>query len=282
MDVKQPSERCYLVDSHCHLNLLVSPTSNSQFLTDQQLCDVASIIEQAQQANVQKIINVGTNNIECQNCIALAQRYANLFVTVGLHPSDIAANWRTEFEHIKILAARAKEYAIVGIGETGVDCHRSRENLPQQLASFRAHIELALEYNLALVIHSRQAPEETMTILREYKKDLKRCVLHCYAYDLDFAHEAIACKCHLGVGGPVTYPKNVQLHTVVREIDLSHIILETDSPFLPPQIIRGKQNTPAHIHTIAQAVAELKETTLEEVACVTTHNVNNIFRLFSR
>lgn len=281
MNIQQPPQSCYFVDSHCHLNLIVNSTFNAS-LTKEQIANAALFIEQAQQANVQKIINVGTSIIDCQNCITLAQEYANLFVVVGLHPSDIAADWRSEFEQIKILAARAKEYAIVGIGETGVDCHRTRENLPQQLASFRAHIELALEYDLAIVIHSRQAPEETMSVLREYKKDLKRCVLHCYAYDLDFAHEAIACKCSLGIGGPVTYPKNIQLHTVVREIDLSHIILETDAPFLPPQIIRGKQNTPAHIHTIAQAVAALKETTLEEVACTTTHNVNNIFRLFSR
>jgi TatD DNase family protein len=274
-------EQWYLVDTHCHLNLLVNPTFNTS-LTDQHLKQAAPFIEAAQQENVLKIINVGTSIIDSQNCIALAQRYSNLFVAVGLHPSDISANWHDDFKQITTWAQQAKEHAIVAIGETGLDCYRSRENLPQQLASFKAHIELALTHNLAIIVHTRAAAEETLNVLHEYKKELSRCVIHCYPYDRTFAQEALSCRCFLGIGGPITYPKNVQLQTVVQEIDLSHIVLETDAPYLPPQIIRGQKNSPMHIRTIAQAIADLKNTSLEEVASITTHNASSVFRLFSR
>ena len=274
MNTLQP----YLIDTHCHLNLIINPTFNEP-AQEPHLQMAATYIDQAHLAHVKKIINVGTGIIDTQNCIALAQRYPNLFVVAGLHPNDLAHDWHHDFQQIKEFAKHALQHKIVGIGETGIDCYRSTDKLQYQIDSFKAHIELALTYNLAIAIHTRKAPQETLQVLSEYKNNLKNFIIHCYPYDLDFAQTIIDWNGSFGIGGPVTYPNNTKLQEVVQAIDLKHIVLETDAPYLPPQTIRGQQNTPAQLRTIAQKVAQLKNISLEKVAHITSVNANALFNL---
>jgi len=268
----------YFVDTHCHLNLVVNPQFNVP-LDEQQIKAAQEIITRAHQAHVQYIINIGTGIIDTKNCIALAQRYPELFVVAGLHPNDLTDSWRQEFAQISTLAKNAQKLRIVGIGETGIDCYRSREKLSYQVDAFKAHIELALEHNLAIVVHTRKAAQETLDILELYKNNLQKLVMHCYPYDLAIAKKIISWGGFLGIGGPVTYPGSTQLQEVVREIDLKHIVLETDAPYLPPQHMRGKQNDPAQLRAIAQEVAHIKDSSLEEVARVTSTNAHIIFNI---
>ena len=138
---------------------------------------------------------------------------------------------------------------------------------------------MALEYDRAIVIHTRQATEETLKIIDEYKNHPPRGVFHCFSEDIDFARYVIGLGFYIGIPGTITYPKNDRLREIVSTLGLGNIVLETDSPYLPPQHMRGKQNHPREVATIANYVAKLLHIDLEEVARITTANGNRLFRL---
>ncbi len=267
-----------LIDTHCHMNMMLKKNFESPLL-QAEINAAQEIIAIARSHDVTTIINVGTSLIESRNCVALARHYETLFATVGIHPNDCTSSWSKDFEEIKKLAKNKGENKIVGIGECGIDLHYPDSNLPRQHDAFKAHVELALEYDLALVIHSRDAYDETLRILEEFKNDIKRATIHCFSYDQTFAQYAIDQNFVIGIDGPITYPKNDALRAVVKNTDLKNIVLETDAPFLPPQEIRGKQNHPLHIKTIAQEVARVKEVSYEEVAQQTTTNAKTLFKI---
>jgi TatD DNase family protein len=248
-----------LIDTHCHIDAMVKKTFNIPLETS-HFDLAAQIIEQSKENHVTILINVGTNLIESNNSVTLAQRFDSVFATVGIHPNDCNKLWRQDFKEIVALVKKKEKNKIVGIGECGIDRHYPGHDLPQQCDAFKAHIELALEADLALVIHSRDAYDETLHILDLYKNDIRRGVIHCFSYDLAFAQQVIEWNCVLGLGGTVTYPKNSMLRTVATAIDIQHIVLETDAPFLPPQDMRGKQNHPKYIKNIAEFIAQLRET----------------------
>ena len=149
----------------------------------------------------------------------------------------------------------------------------------KQRDAFKAQIELALEHNLALVIHSRDAYDETLRILEEYKNNITHAVMHCLSYDQAYADTVTAWNFFLGIGGTVTYPKNNDLRSIVQNINLKHIVLETDAPFLPPQTMRGKQNHPQFITIIAEYIAQLRGESFDAIANQTTDNALQLFGL---
>jgi TatD DNase family protein len=248
-------------------------------LTDVEIKSAAPIIHDAEKHGVSTIINVGTSLIESENCVTLAREYSSLYATVGIHPNDCTPTWRNDFAHIKNLVAQKEENKIVGIGECGIDRHYPGYDLQRQNDAFRAHIDLALEHNLGLVVHSRDAYDETLRTLEEYKGDIKKGTMHCFSYDQDFADEAIAMGFFIGIDAPITYPKNELLRNIVKSLDLRHIVLETDAPFLPPQEFRGKQNHPQYLAIVAECIAQLKNETVESVAQQTTKNAKQLFGL---
>ena len=160
-----------------------------------------------------------------------------------------------------------------------MDMHYPDYNLARQRDAFKAQIELALEHNLALIVHSRDAYDETLRILEEYKNNIRGAVMHCFSYDRAYADTVIAWNFVLGIGGTVTYPKNNELRTIVQNIDLQHIVLETDAPFLPPQSMRGKQNHPKYIRDIAEYIAQLRGESFDVIANQTTQNALALFKL---
>jgi TatD DNase family protein len=256
----------------------------NSFDTPLQKSDVSKaeiIIKEAHEARVFLIINVGTRKIENQNCILLAQTFDSVFATVGIHPND-SDTWQEDFALLKKWLQHKKEHKIVGIGECGIDMHYPDYDLNRQRDAFKAQIELALEHDLALIVHSRDAYDETLQILEEYKNNITRATMHCFSYDQAFATTVTDWGFMLGIGGTVTYPKNNELRNVVTSTDLKNIVLETDAPFLPPQSIRGKQNHPKEIVTIAHFIAELRGETFETVAQQTTENALQLFGLNER
>lgn len=267
-----------LVDTHCHINTMVKKTFDIP-LQENDFAPAQEIIMQASAHDVSKIINVATSLVESLNCVALAKQFENVWATVGIHPNDCKENWRHEMDEIKKLVHNKQENKIVGIGECGIDKHYKGYNLDIQFDAFRMQIELALENDLAIVIHSRDAADETLKILDEYKDDIKRGVIHCFSYDQSFADAALEMNFVLGIGGTITYPRNEILRDVVKNVGLQNIVLETDAPFLPPQIIRGKKNHPLHIKTIAHYVAQLLDEPYETVAQITTKNAFQTFQL---
>ena len=267
-----------LVDTHCHLNMIVKKNFDVP-LTNNEINNALSFLNNAKDSGITKIINVGTSVIESKNSIELAKKYPTVWATVGVHPNDLEKNWEKQIEEINNMISEKIENKICAIGETGMDKHYPEYNIECQSNAFRKQIELALENDLAIVVHTRDAKAETLKVLNEYKGAIKRGVIHCFSEDLDFAEQAIDLNFHIGIGGTITYPKNSVLRDVVKDISLDKIVLETDAPFLPPQEIRGKQNTPAQIKTIATYLARLKNCSLEMVATKTTANVEEIFKI---
>jgi len=265
-----------LVDTHCHLNIMVKEAFDEPLQPD-QLNNAQSIIAQAHHHNVTGIINVGTSLVESKNCIMLAQKFTGVWAAVGIHPNDCTDDWQSDITELKKLVKNKEKNKIVAIGETGLDRHYPDYNIIRQKDAFRAQIDLALTHDLALIVHTRKAKDETLSVLEEFKGDLKRGIIHCFSEDLDFARHAFTLGFVLGIGGTVTYPNNATVRSVVETVPLSNIVLETDAPFLPPQTIRGKQNSPAQIATIAHYIAELKKISYQEVADQTTHTACTLF-----
>lgn len=272
-----------LIDTHCHINCMLRGYQTKSTYTEFTPTEVQhanTIISQAGQQDVKLIINVGTDLIESLTCIKLAQLYKNCYAIVGIHPNDATENWKSDFQQISSYVKQAQEHKIIGIGECGIDLHYENYNLARQQDAFKAQIELALEYNLALSIHSRDAAEETFKIIDQYRNESNfRGIMHCYAYDQGYADEAIKSKLVLGIGGTLTYPKNETLRSIVKNIRLTDIVLETDAPFLAPQIVRGTENCPANIRIIAEFIANLRQTSYEDVASTTTATVQKMFNL---
>lgn len=266
-----------LIDTHCHINDIVKKEFDVP-LTSEQLKQAPTIVEQARKQEVNYIINVGTSVIESQNCIKLAQENPTLFATVGIHPNDCTASWRDDLKILAKYLPEKESHKIVGIGECGMDFHYPDYNKQRQQDAFKAQIELALEHKLPVVVHTRQAPEETLRIIEEYVGQA-RGVIHCFSEDLAFAQQVIEWKFVIGIGGTITYPKNNMLREVVKTVPISSIVLETDAPFLPIQRMRGKQNHPQYIRAIAEYIAELREESFETVATQTTAAARKLFGL---
>jgi TatD DNase family protein len=273
-----------MVDTHCHLNIMVRNFSqNSTFipLNADELNACQKILDDAKNNNVNLIINVGTNLTESRLGLELTKHFSNCYATLGIHPNDITSDWQqdlTEFE--KMLQGQLTTKKIVGIGECGIDKHYPNFNLKEQQTVFDAQIQLALKHDLPLVIHSRDADEETYQALANYAGEPKlRGTIHCFSSDEIYAQKYLDLGFVLGFGGTVTYPKNATLRSVAKMIPLEKIILETDAPFLPPQIVRGKKNSPANIKIIAEFIAQLRQESFETVATVTTQTSRRLFGL---
>ena len=264
------------VDTHCHLSILAQKQFDLLF-TSQTIKTVAPIIEAAAAHNVRYIIDIGTSLIESKNCIQTALAYPGVYAVIGIHPNDLKQNWRDDLKEIAALARKKQDYKIVGIGECGFDFHYPDYNINQQRDAFKIQIDCALENDLALVVHTRSARDETLRTLEEYKGQIKRGIIHCFSEDQDFANTVIDWGFAIGIGGIITYPKNNYLREIVANMSLQSLVLETDSPFLPIQSMRGKQNYPQYIADIAQYIATLRNEPLETIAQATTKNALRIF-----
>jgi len=252
-------------------------------LTEQNYRNAAPIIEQAQHTLVDHMITIGTSLIESKNCLELAQRYHALSAVVGIHPTDAKQSWQDDFKALQALVKKHAHTTIVGIGETGIDLYWPNYNKQRQYDSFKAHIELALEHDLALVIHMRNAQEELLQQLEPFKHENLRGVLHCFSSDDPHFTSAIVQKGFaLGIGGIITYPKNAGIRAQVVDIPLEQLIIETDAPFLPPQVIRGKKNHPRYCNEIAHYLATIRGQSFDEIARATTATACQTFGLSSQ
>ena len=192
---------------------------------------------------------------------------------MGLHPCSVKENWKDELNLVEKLLAEKKYLAV---GEIGIDLYWDKTFVKEQVTVFRKQIELANHYKLPVSIHSRESFEEIYSILLDTKKEMPCGIFHCFTGNADQAQRAIGLGFYLGIGGVVTF-KNSGLDKVLEQIDLKYLVLETDAPYLAPVPFRGKRNLPEYIVKVAEKVAEVKKTSLEEVARVTSENSKLIF-----
>ena len=267
------------IDTHCHLDITAKGFETK--FEENDFDSIFEIINRAELAGVGLLVNIGTDSESSANSVSMAKRFEQVFATVGIHPCDVKNEWKKSFDEIKKLAKKDK---VVGIGETGLDFFHKPFCKDLQEDAFKAHIELSLELDLPLVIHTRDSIDETLKILEPYKNEA-RGVFHCFQQSVEIAKEIAtmklgnAARFYLGIDGPITYKKNDYLREVVKAVPLETLVLETDAPFLPPVPHRGKKNFPEFIPLIAQEVANARGISIEEVEAETTLNAKKLFGL---
>ena len=253
-----------LIDTHCHLYL-------SAFKND-----IDAIIKRGEDIGVQKFYLPAIDSSETDNMLLLEKKFpGKCMAMMGLHPCSVKENYKTELEHA---AKQLSNRKFAAVGEIGLDFHWDKAFTEQQYDAFRTQIQWALQYNLPIVIHTRDAMNETIDVVKEYVDKGTRGIFHCFSGNYENAKTIIDAGFYLGIGGVLTY-KNAGLAEVIAKIDLQHIVLETDSPYLTPAPFRGKQNESSYLKYILEKLAAIKNVTVEEVAAITTANAEKIFSL---
>ena len=222
------------------------------------------------------VINVGASIGSCKTTVELIQKYPFMYGAVGVHPSETAELNEENFAWLKQLCSGEK---IVAVGEIGLDYHWEEPEPAIQKQWFARQLELAVEVNLPVIIHSREAAKDTLDIMKASHAQETGGVVHCYSYTKEMAREYLNMDYYFGIGGVITFKNAKKLKEAVDYIPLEKILLETDSPYLAPEPNRGKRNSSLNIPYIAQEIAQLKGVTYEEVVQVTEENARRLFRL---
>ena len=238
--------------------------------------DREELLESLKENGVGTIINVGASLDSCEKTVNLAEKYDYIYAAVGVHPSDVAD---LNEENFAWLEGLTKKDIVVAIGEIGLDYYwdKEKEIWENQKYWFKRQMELARKTNLPVIIHSRDAANDTMTLMKEIHAEEIRGVIHCYSYSKEMAKEFIKMGYYIGVGGVVTFKNAKKLAEAVKEIPLERILVETDCPYLAPEPFRGKRNDSGKLPYVIYKIAELKETTPEEVERVTRENAMKLF-----
>lgn len=243
-----------MIDTHAHLSTI-----------DYDDIEIEKVIKNMGN-NI--IIVSGTNDRDNKEVIDLVNKYKNIYGTIGIHPTELDKITDESFEFIEKNLNNPK---IVGIGEVGLDYHYVCDKDLQRNV-FIKQIKLANKYNKTLVIHSRDASQDTFDILKKYKSPNVKANIHCYSSSLEMALEFIKLNCMLGIGGVLTFKNSKILKDVVQNVDLRYLVLETDSPYLAPVPIRGTKNEPYNVIFVAKKIAEIKNISVDEVLKQTTNN----------
>ena len=255
----------FLVDSHCHLDML-------DLTLDQGQLD--NVLSRAKSNDIRHILNVCVTLTDFEKVLNIAKKYDYVSASVGMHPNE-EPNCDIDFN---TLLTYAKEKKVVAIGETGLDYFRSEGDLSWQHERFREHISIAKQVNKPLIIHTRAAKEDTLKIMHDEKSYDVSGVMHCFTEDWEFAKKALDMNFYISFSGIVTFKNAQELQVVAKNVPLDKMLIETDSPYLAPNPYRGKPNEPAYVRYIAEHIAQLRHITLDELAHHTTHNFFTLFK----
>ena len=250
-----------LIDSHCHIPLLSEDMA------------VEEILNNAKENDIAHMLCVAIDLEGSPNIIELAEKYENVSASVGIHPNTEMEN-EASIDDIVSLASNNK---VVAIGETGLDYFRSEGDLEWQRDRFRTHIAAAKKLNKPLIIHTREAKDDVIRILKEEGADEVGGVMHCFVEDWETAQAAMDLNFLISFSGIVTFKNAKELQEVARQTPLDKMLVETDSPYLAPVPFRGKTNQPAYVKHVAEFIADLKEIEFEQVANQTTDNYKKLF-----
>ena len=250
-----------IFESHAHYD-------SSKFAEDRE-----ELLNSIQENEVGTIINVGASWKSVTSVIELAEKYPFIYAALGLHPDEVGD---LNEERFAFLREQCRKEKVVAIGEIGLDYYWDNESHDIQKKWFVRQLELARELDLPVIIHSRDAAEDTLKIMKEHAQGL-RGVIHCFSYSKELAEEYVKMGFHIGIGGVVTFKNGKKLKEVAEVIPLERILLETDCPYLAPEPYRGKRNSSLYIPHIAQAIADIKGITYEEVVAQTEQNGKLLF-----
>lgn len=248
-----------MIDTHAHL-------SNE---------DYNNIDEIVKKMGNNIIIVSGSNPKNNKEVLSLIEKYNNVYGTLGIHPEEVD---NVNDDDLKFIEENINNPKIIGIGEIGLDFYWTKDNKEKQIEIFIKQLMIAKKHNKTVVVHSRDSANDTYNILKEHFNGGK-IVIHCYSYSLEMAYNFIEMGAMLGIGGVLTFKNSTKLKEIVEKIDIKNLLLETDSPYLSPEPLRGKINEPYNIVYIAEKMAEIKEIALEKVLTETTENACRQFDL---
>lgn len=251
-----------LVDSHCHLNF------------DPLNTGLEDVIQRARESGVGHMLCVSVTLESFPDIRSIAHKHSNIFASVGVHPNEREGREPTMDE----LTDLAQDARVVAIGETGLDYYRSQGDMVWQQERFRQHIRAARKSGKPLIIHTREAAEDTLRIMREEKASEAGGVMHCFTESLQVARQALDLDFHISFSGIVTFRNAESLRDVAKQVPENRLLIETDSPYLAPVPHRGKINEPAYVRHVAQCLAEVRGMDIERVAEITTGNFFSLFK----
>lgn len=234
--------------------------------------DIDALLASSKENNVYRILNASTNFNNIDEVLEIANKYSEIYACIGIHPEDIDEDY-TKLE--KYIVDNLNNNKLIAIGEIGLDYYYTKENKEKQIELFEYQLSLAEKYNLPVVVHSREATMDTINSIKKFKV---KGVIHCFNGSLETANIYIKLGFYIGVGGVMTF-RNSKIDTIIKDIPLDRIILETDSPYLTPEPYRKYSNEPKYIKTIAEYLSSIKGIPLEEISRITENNVNELYNI---
>ncbi|WP_444913256.1 TatD family hydrolase [Microbulbifer sp. PAAF003] len=255
-----------LVDSHCHLDRLKLDKFDG---------DLDAVLDLARSRGVGKFLCVGISLENADAVVEIASRYEDVVCSVGVHPLDVDSG----MADVERLVEMANQPNVVALGETGLDYYYSTDTQEIQQQSFIAHLKAAGQAELPVIVHTRDAREDTIALIKEHGNTNTAGVLHCFTESWDMAKAALDLNYYISLSGIVTFKNAEELRDVARKLPLDRLLVETDSPYLAPVPYRGKPNIPAYVREVAEFIADLRGIPYEELAEITSEN---FFRLFPR
>ena len=254
------------IDSHCHLDRLKLDNYDG---------DLNAALDAARARGVHRMLCVAIDLEHIQNVLDIASHHDDVYASVGVHPTSD----KVEEPDVERLVALSRHDKVVAIGETGLDYYYGEETRAQQQQRFATHLEASRQTRKPVIVHTRDAKEDTLAIIAEHGDPEVGGVLHCFTEDLDMAKRAIDLNYFISFSGIVTFKNARELKEVARQLPLDRILIETDSPYLAPVPYRGKSNEPQYVVEVCQYLAELRGESAQEIADITAQNFNRLFRL---
>jgi TatD DNase family protein len=251
-----------MIDSHCHLD------------HEPLISDLENVIKRSKDVGIEKLLTISTSLASFERIKKIINKDEIIYGTIGIHPHETNNDFITSDTIVKNLNENRK---IIGIGETGLDFFYNNSDKNEQIKSFKEHIEASIKTNVPLIIHSRNAEDETFKILNEYKDKNLKILMHCFTGSLQFAKKLINLNSFFSASGIITFNNALELQDTFKFLPSNKILIETDSPFLAPVPKRGKKNEPSFIDYTAKKLAEIKNISKSEIVKITTNNFNNLF-----
>ena len=251
-----------MIDSHCHLD------------REPLISNLNQVLTRAKDVGLEKLLTICTTSSGYNNILDIVSKDPMIYGTFGIHPHETKNYLIEKDEIVKKVRMNSK---IIGVGETGLDFYYNNSDKDTQLKSFQNHIEAAMDLNIPLIIHSRNAENETYDILKKnYQKNLK-ILMHCFTGSTDFALNLLPLNAYFSASGIITFKKSTELQETFKKIPEDKLLIETDSPFLSPEPNRGKKNEPSFIKFTAQKLANLRNIEVDKLILLTTNNFNTLF-----
>ena len=252
------------VDSHCHLDRLDLSACNN---------DLQSVIDAATGKNVSRMLCVAIDLQNLPEMLETVNRFDNVYASAGVHPLHVSDG----VPEVATLLGYATDANVIALGETGLDYYYQKDTVEQQRDSFVNHLKASAEARLPVIVHTRDAREDTISILRQHVDTDVAGVLHCFTENWEMARQAMDLNFMISFSGIITFRNAAELREVVRQVPMENLLIETDSPYLAPVPYRGKPNEPQYVVEVAQCVADIKGLRIEEVAEITSDNFDRMF-----